>query len=102
MNIIEAQSVSVRYGSIEALSQVSFTINAGDYVGIVGPNGSGKTSLIKALLGLTAFEGKILFQGKQLSEFLRTEHIGYLPQKLSFLDKRFPATVREIVVSGVY
>ncbi|MCG8684822.1 MAG: metal ABC transporter ATP-binding protein [Desulfobacterales bacterium] len=102
MKLIEAQSVSVRYGRMEALSQVSFTINAGDYVGIVGPNGSGKTSLIKALLGLTAFEGDILFQGKKLSEFLRAKHIGYLPQKLSFLDKRFPATVREIVVSGVY
>ena len=102
VNIIEAQSVSVRYGSIEALSQVSFTINVGDYVGIVGPNGSGKTSLIKALLGLTAFEGEILFQEKKLSEFIQKKHIGYLPQKLSFLDKRFPATVREIVVSGVY
>ncbi len=102
VNIIEAQSVSVRYGSIEALSQVSFTINAGDYVGIVGPNGSGKTSLIKALLGLTAFEGEILFQGKKVSEFIQKKHIGYLPQKLSFLDKRFPATVREIVMSGVY
>lgn len=102
MNIIEAQTVSVRYGSIEALSRVSFTINAGDYVGIVGPNGSGKTTLIKALLGLTAYEGEILFQGKKLSEFIRTKHIGYLPQKLAFLDKRFPATVREIVVSGVY
>ena len=65
MNIIKAQSVSVRYGSIEALSQVSFTINARDYVGIAGPNGSGKTSLIKALLDLTAFEGEILFQGKK-------------------------------------
>ncbi|MCG8685573.1 MAG: metal ABC transporter ATP-binding protein [Desulfobacterales bacterium] len=102
MSIIEAQAVSVRYGSIEALSQVSFTITEGDYVGIVGPNGSGKTTLIKALLGLTAYEGDILFQGKKLSEFIQTKHIGYLPQKLSFLDKRFPATVREIVVSGVY
>ncbi len=102
MSLIETKKVSVRYGSIEALSQVSFVIDEGNYVGIIGPNGSGKTSLIKALLGLVGFEGEIFFQGKRLSEFRQTKHIGYLPQKLSFLDQRFPATAREIVVSGVY
>lgn len=102
MNLIETIDVSVRYGGIEALSNISFTVNDGDYVAVIGPNGSGKTTLIKSLLGLIDCDGEILFQGKRLMEFQKKKHIGYLPQKLSFLDPRFPATAREIVVSGVY
>jgi len=100
--LIELKGLSVQYGGTEALSQVSFDINAGDYIGIVGPNGSGKTTLVKALLGLVPFEGTIRFLGESLSDFTSTKHIGYLPQKMSFLDQRFPATAKEIVVSGVY
>jgi len=102
VKVIEAKDVSVQYQGVEALKGVSFDVDSGDYVGIVGPNGSGKTTLVKALLGLVPFEGTIRFMGKSLSDFTTTKHIGYLPQKMSFLDQRFPATAKEIVVSGVY
>jgi len=102
VKIINVENLSVQYRGVEALSRISFNVDCGDYIGIVGPNGSGKTTLVKALLGLVPFEGKIFFQQKSLSEFTTTKHIGYLPQKMSFLDQRFPATAEEIVVSGVY
>jgi zinc transport system ATP-binding protein len=102
VKVIEAKDVSVQYQGVEALKGVSFDVDSGDYVGIVGPNGSGKTTLIKALLGLVSFEGTIRFLGESLSDFTSSKHIGYLPQKMSFLDQRFPATAKEIVVSGVY
>ena len=103
VKIVEIKNVSVRYGGVEALSGVTIDVEAGDYVGIVGPNGSGKTTLVRAILGLVPFEGKILFGGgRRLFEFTSGQHIGYLPQKMSSLDQRFPATAMEIVVSGVY
>jgi zinc transport system ATP-binding protein len=102
MTDITIENLSVRYHEIEALGDISLKIEAGDYVGIVGPNGSGKTTLIKALLGLIPFQGLVNFQGKSFSEFTKCGHIGYLPQKMSFLDQRFPATAKEIVLSGVY
>ena len=102
MKIIEVEKLSVKYSGIEALSGVSFEIQEGDYIGVIGPNGSGKTTLVRALLGLVPFEGKVLFRGKNFCEFTLHEHIGYLPQKMSFLDQRFPATAKEIVASGFY
>jgi len=102
MSIIEVKNLTVKYRGIEALSGVSFEAHTADYIGIVGPNGSGKTTLIKALLELVPYEGKICFSGRDLSLFTKEKHIGYLPQKMSFLDQRFPATAKEIVVSGVY
>ncbi len=102
VNIIEVKGVTVQYRGVEVVSNISFDIKAGDYIGIVGPNGSGKTTLIKSLLGLLEFNGKINFQGVSFSEFTANKHVGYLPQKMAFLDERFPATAKEIVLSGVY
>ena len=102
LELIEVKKLSVGYQGIKALSAISFSVASGDYIGIVGPNGSGKTTLVKALLGLLPFEGDIRFLGASLSEFTASKHIGYLPQKMSFFDQRFPATAKEIVVSGVY
>jgi len=100
--MFEVKNLSVKYNDIEALSKVNFKINTGDYVGIVGPNGSGKTTLVKALLGLVPFTGKISFEEENIPEPDLRRRIGYLPQKMSFLDQRFPATAKEIVVSGMY
>lgn len=102
MKILEVKKLSVKYSGIEALSGVSFEIDEGDYIGIIGPNGSGKTTLVRALLDLVPFEGKVLFRKKNFCEFTLHEHIGYLPQRMSFLDQRFPATAKEIVASGFY
>jgi len=102
MKIVEVKNLTVEYNGVEALSDVSFEAEASDYIGVVGPNGSGKTTLIKALLGLVPYAGRVSFLGKEFSSFTREKHVGYLPQKMSFLDQRFPATALEIVVSGVY
>lgn len=102
VKVIELNDVSAQYQGVDVLTRISFDVQSGDYIGIVGPNGSGKTTLVKALLGLVPFDGTIRFLGKSLSDFTTTKHIGYLPQKMSFLDQRFPATAKEIVVSGVY
>lgn len=102
MNIIEVKNLTVKYRGVEALSGVGFEADTADYIGIVGPNGSGKTTLVKALLELVPYEGQVCFSGRDLSSFTKERHVGYLPQKMSFLDQRFPATAKEIVVSGVY
>ncbi|HHX02785.1 MAG TPA: metal ABC transporter ATP-binding protein [Tissierellia bacterium] len=93
MTLIEAKNISLSYGSVEALHNVSFAIEEGEHIGIVGPNGSGKTSLVRSILGL---------EFPQKGELhVRTESIGYLPQQLKGKDPLFPATVSEIVEMGV-
>lgn len=102
VNLLEVQNLCVQYHGVDALNKISLGIDRGDYVGLAGPNGSGKTTMVKALLGLVPYEGTIKYQSRSLQEFVASEHIGYLPQKMAFLDQRFPATAKEVVVSGVY
>jgi zinc transport system ATP-binding protein len=99
---IKAEGLTLRYNSIEVISEVSFSVQAGDYVGLVGPNGSGKSTLIKAILGLvTPTAGSVRLLGSFSSEMKGREKIGYLPQKMSFFNPNFPATVKETVSLGM-
>ncbi len=83
------------YEGHTVLSGLDFSVNAGDYLCIVGENGSGKSTLMKTILGLLKpLNGKIVW-----GEGLRENEIGYLPQQ-TVVQKDFPATVREIVLSG--
>jgi len=100
VNILEIKKLGVRYSGAAVFSHISFEVGSGDYVGIVGPHGSGKTTLVKAILGLVPYSGEIIFRGADASG--GAGHIGYLPQKMSFFDQHFPATAREVVVSGLY
>lgn len=94
--VLTVDNLSVRYGRHEALRDVSFKVEQGDYIGIAGPNGSGKTSLLKALLGLLPpASGNISYAGT------RRQTLGYMPQKATFLDPLFPATVKEVVLTGL-
>lgn len=102
MNMIAVNKLSVTRGNMTVLHEISFQVATGDYVGIVGPNGSGKTTLMKAILGLLPYEGSVHFRGTPLATFLTQQSLGYLPQKMSLLDPRFPATAKEIVLSGVF
>ncbi|MCQ2595778.1 MAG: metal ABC transporter ATP-binding protein [Treponemataceae bacterium] len=89
--IIECQNVTSQYGSFVACRNVSFSVNKGDYLCIVGANGSGKSTIVKTILGLIEPKnGKIIRQ---------TAQIGYLPQKTE-IQRDFPATVKEVVLSG--
>ena len=83
------------------LSDISFEIFAGEYIAIIGPNGGGKTTLIRMLLGLERpTTGEITIFGKKLKEFKEWYKIGYVPQRATLVDENFPATVEDIVKMG--
>lgn len=91
--IINLSDVSITLGRRTILRDVNFSVNAGDFVAITGPNGGGKTTLLRLILGLLSPSvGSIT-----LSPCLT---IGYLPQKNS-IDSHFPISVREVVASGL-
>ena len=93
-NIIELKDVSFRYNGGAVLEHVSFSVSKGEYMGIIGPNGGGKTTLLKIILGLLRpADGEV-------SVSLEKNEIGYVPQRASSYHLRFPATVEEIVGSG--
>lgn len=96
-SVLEIKDLHVKYGSETVLQNVSFNVEHGDYIGVVGPNGSGKTTMMKALLGLIPAAGSINFP----DPLMQREHIGYVQQKQGGNDTNFPATVREIVSTGL-
>lgn len=94
MRILECKNVHMSYDSTKAVNGVSFTVDEGDFLCIVGENGAGKSTLLKGILGLQKLsEGSVSFNGLKRSE------IGYLPQKTQ-VQKDFPAGVAEVVLSG--
>jgi zinc transport system ATP-binding protein len=101
--MLAVKRLSFRYNSVEVLNDISFSVDAGDYVGLVGPNGSGKTTIIKIILGLMEPEkGAVSLFGMKPSAFKDRHKIGYLPQKLTNFNPHFPATVKEIVSLGLF
>ncbi len=100
--IIEVKNLYVHYGMTEALHNISCTIAQGDFVGLVGPNGGGKTTLAKTILGLFPdYSGKISLFGEALSSFQSFHKIGYLPQKHTGINALFPASVEEVISLGL-
>ncbi len=95
---IDARNLSVYYGSIPALKEVNLKIYRGDFLGIIGPNGGGKSTLLKVLLGLIKPDsGEVRIFGKEPAK--ARKHVGYVPQHNVYrLD--FPASVREVVLMG--
>lgn len=100
--IILVDHIHFLYGDEGVLTDVSFEIFAGDYVGILGANGSGKTTLIKMIVGLLKPTlGEVKLFGKNLQDFRGWDQVGYVPQHVFKNDQNFPATVEEIVESGL-
>lgn len=98
---IEVLDLVFSYNGQVVLEDLSFVIQSGDYVGIIGPNGGGKTTLLKLLLGLLIpNSGVISIFGHGVKEAKAHFEIGYVPQNISQSDMNFPATVEEIVRSG--
>ena len=92
---IQCENITLAYENQAVISNLSFTVNAGDYVCIIGENGTGKSTLMKGLLGLKKpVSGSILF-----GEGISTKQIGYVPQTTA-PQKDFPASVWEVVLSG--
>lgn len=98
---IEAEHLSFKYTRTLVLEDVSFCIEEGDYVGLIGPNGGGKTTLLKLVLGLEKGAGKIKLFGVPLADFKEWQKIGYLAQKSPVSQTRFPVSVEEVVLMGL-
>lgn len=94
MALISAKDLTIGYSDLVLYRDLSFDINEGDYVFVIGENGTGKTTLMRTLLGLRKpLNGEVVTDGLKLSE------IGYLPQQ-TVVQRDFPASVKEIVLSG--
>jgi zinc transport system ATP-binding protein len=99
--IIEVQNLSFRFGGHTILENVNFVVTPGSYVGIIGPNGGGKTTLLKLLLGLLKpQEGMVNVFGLPPQLARSRGRIGYVPQRVIQSDASCPATVEEVVRSG--
>lgn len=97
-NVISCKNLSFSYGQTPILQNVSFHISKGEYVAIFGPNGGGKTTLLKLIMGfLTPQNGTISILGRSPEEV--HAEIAYVPQKLKF-DPKFPISVMEVVQMG--
>lgn len=100
-NIIELRNIFFSYGGEEILSDINLNIHKGDYLGIIGPNGGGKTTLLKIMLGLLQpISGEVKLFGKPIQEFTGWSKIGYVSQKSVNFDSNFPITVEEVVSMG--
>lgn len=98
MNVIKIDHLTVNYGETIALRDISMQVQEGEFLGIIGPNGGGKSTLLKAILGLVATPaGKVQVFGKSPSH-LRGE-IGYVPQ-FAYMDRKFPISVFEVALLG--
>ena len=100
-SVIEAENLQFAYVRVPVLEGVSFSVQAGDYVGIIGPNGGGKTTLLKLLLGLEKGKGQIKLFGQPLDAIKAWYKIGYLAQKSPVAQSRFPVSAEEVVLMGL-
>lgn len=99
--IFDVKNLNFTVRGLNILTSISLEIFNGEYVAIIGPNGGGKTTLIRLLLGLEEpTEGSIKLYGKKIKNFKEWYKIGYVPQRASLVDENFPATVEDIVKMG--
>jgi zinc transport system ATP-binding protein len=97
-NIVEMYHVYFSYDEVPVLQDVNITIKERDFLAIIGPNGGGKTTILKLILGLLEPDkGTIRLFGRPPKQARR--HIGYLPQQFTF-DFDFPISVMEVVLMG--
>ena len=97
--IIQIRQLTAAYAQKTVLRDISLTIYDDDYLGIIGPNGGGKTTLMKLILGMMKpLSGTIVYfkQGKHVEQI----RMGYLPQYTN-IDKHFPIVVNDVVLSGI-
>jgi len=99
--VLEVISLDVSRDNSLVIEDAQFTIHKGDYVGIVGPNGGGKTTLLLALLNrIPKTKGSIRLFGQNINSFSNWEKVAYVPQHAVNFDSQFPLTVKELVSLG--
>jgi len=95
---VRVENLSVYYGQTPGIKNVYLNVREKEYLGIIGPNGGGKSTLLKAILGLIPVAtGDVRIWGMSVAE--GRQYVGYVPQ-FAALDKRFPITLEEVVLSG--
>jgi len=92
--LLELKHIEAGYHGKPVLKNASLSVSEGDFIGVIGPNGGGKTTLLRVILGLLKpYKGSVTYR-------IQKREIGYLPQINQF-DEQFPITVHEVVHSGL-
>ena len=93
---LSCENITIAYEKTIVVKNISFQIEQGDYMCILGENGAGKSTLLKGILGLVPLvDGTVLLEGD-----MKKINIGYLPQQTQ-IQKDFPASVYEVVLSEI-
>lgn len=101
-SIVSVENIYFSYGNRQVLKNVNLQIPRGSFLGLVGPNGGGKTTLIQIILGqLTPTHGTVKILGEPIVSFKQWNRIGFVSQKANTFNKGFPATVFEVVSMGL-
>src|SRR5699024_775692 len=101
-SIIRLENINFSYDSKVVLKNVNLDIKRGTFMGLVGPNGGGKTTIIKILLGLIEPDsGQVFINNQPIDKFKDWNKIGFVSQKANTFNKGFPATVFEVVSMGL-
>ena len=99
--VLDVKNLDVSRSNFKVIEKASFSINRGDYVGIVGPNGGGKTTLLLSILGQIQRDGgQIKLLGQDIDRFKEWDKVAHVPQDAVNFDNNFPLTVRELVSLG--
>ena len=97
--IIKIKDLAASYDQKQVLTDIDLEVYPNDFLGIIGPNGGGKTTLIKCILGLKAYDqGNISYTKNDIN--VKDIKMGYLPQ-YNLIDRKFPISVREVILSGL-
>ena len=97
---LQIRNLRFSYGSTEILRDINMWLNSSEVLGIVGPNGTGKSTLLRCIDRILIPEGEVLLDGQEISGMSRVEiakRIGYVPQSMTGV---FPATVFDMVLLG--
>lgn len=102
-DVIKLSDVTFSYNHNPVLKNVDMSVKAGDFIAIVGPNGSAKSTLLKIMIGqLSPKDGQVTIFGQKVGLYRDWNKIGYVSQQAGNINTSFPATVYEVVSSGYY